>query len=820
MLPRGRPCLKRCGLSTHLADCAASHKSLPDEPLLFLYPRWLTSTASEQQRSINTVLGRRKISHAIHGDFLSRSTAHRSPTRRQSSVAPPAKRWLPRASKPRLPGSNFYDTDEPFVGSEEPKSTVRRGNKRERSTIDSIISEALTELENEGYAKIESSVLEHNWDLLWQQGFSPSREVYRQNQALLKQLPGRKRRNIRRRQYHLNDLEPESRVSVYERIKWLFDIMEKQSKGEDFLPNSFTKDDTQKREIRVPDETIALFAGVSERFSQSENVWFERVRNGCRVHVLPSAESEGHNRRVVLWGSIRATELLANRILRMQELQDRGDPLVDIQKPLVPAMPSRLPLERSGTLAPLVRGVWNYKSSSRRRVSYDLLRFQSENISTVRGFLEHVEELTKCLPSKRPGPTHPLRVSLALKKLFCGDSKRHLISTTALNTAVMFLINHNYLGFVQELINNGGHVATTETFNILLRDAGRLQNLLFFVRILQVMGHFRIRPDVDTWLAYLQCLISPVAKLRLVKVIERKGYLKDPYVMRAILHLMIQDLLGKHLKDGGSMDEFFSKIIETAGLNWFPTSLITKMFVVTAQLEDAPAMKRLLEICQENKLPLTGEMAFEFIRFFPEDTFSAVHYVLQALDDPEAVLSQEVFARLYVNARKNRHYNICRVLWRYACMNDAVSRSMREDVTFLLYQNVASDHLSEIEKLWLTSAGKVIVGVDLHLPKYPLKHELLEHIPVEFHDNPVAFLLPTQKLEEEKFAKNRRIAKAIIKHDVEVGSWYRPTRPLAYMLQAAVELDREWKGVPRPAKWLMQHAIHIPVELVGHKFRD
>jgi hypothetical protein len=190
------------------------------------------------------------------------------------------------------------------------------------------------------------------------------------------------------------------------------------------------------------------------------------------------------------------------------------------------------------------------------------------------------------------------------------------------------------------------------------------------------------------------------------------------------------------------------------------------------------------------------------------------------LQGPTAELNQETYARLFINARRNKHYNICRVLWRYACMNEAVSRTMRDDVTFLLFHNVAREGLAEQDKLWWTCAGKVLVGVDLHLPDFPFKNDLLRTIPPEFHDNPVASFLTPLRLEGEERSKQRLAAKAIVKHDVEIGPWYRPTYSLAHMLEVAAELDKQWVGVPRPAKWLMQNAIQVPVEFVGHNLKD
>ena len=105
MFSRGRPHLKRCGLSTVLADCAAGRGPHSDEPLLFLYPRWFASAAREQRRLINTD---RCSSLCDSRGSLSRPTPHSPRNRNQSFGASSRKRWL--STEPRSLSSKI-DSD-------------------------------------------------------------------------------------------------------------------------------------------------------------------------------------------------------------------------------------------------------------------------------------------------------------------------------------------------------------------------------------------------------------------------------------------------------------------------------------------------------------------------------------------------------------------------------------------------------------------------------------------------------------------------------------------------------------------------------------
>ncbi|KAL4772129.1 hypothetical protein BDW60DRAFT_207503 [Aspergillus nidulans var. acristatus] len=626
--------------------------------------------------------------------------------------------------------------------------------------------------------------------------------------------PGRKiRRNARDLRRHGS--------SLYHKTVRLLESAEKRATDQSgfarptfYSASLVDNPDVQSKEILIPDETVAFFAGVLEKFSQSENIWFMRLHGGCRVHILPTNENSGRDRRVIISGSPRAVEVTIHRIMMVKKRQERGDPLVDIQKPPLPILRSRLALGENGrtvTSMNAVRGVWGYVS--RPGADFDTLVASWPSLSTVRQFAEHVEQLTKSERSPGHRTPHRQRVAMALRDLFSHADKEHLISTSALNTAVSYLLKQHYRDYVRGILNRAGHVATTETFNIILKSVARNQNIVSFRTVVVVMRRLRIAPNARTWLAFLDSLVSPLNKAHLVRVLERKGYLQDRSIIRSLLQVMVKDLFKAHLRDGRTVREFFYKTIMVAGSNWFPPSLIKQMFTVTVQIRNVHAMQELLKVCKENQLQLPSAVVYEIIHLFPQDTFSAVHYVLQCLDSPNAELDKETYEQLFVNAFQNKHFNICRVLWRYACMNESTTKPMRSTMNFLLTQNKASNRFSERDQRWWTSAGKVIAGVCLHLPKYPLKDDLLRVIPPEFHDSPLSAFVNSGTVEGKERARQRTAAKAIVRHDYQIGAWYRPKYSVTHMLEAALALDKEWGSVPRPANWFLQNALDIPIEL-------
>ncbi|KAL2854347.1 hypothetical protein BJY01DRAFT_231930 [Aspergillus pseudoustus] len=817
----GHDHIQRCGLSAgfgdHFAVCHASVAA--DEPLLFLYPRWFAYVPQQSRRSLNTTVSRQKKPDCSPGEPPSHPGTHYSQHHQQPFAAPPQK-WLSTNSKAMLPKTETATKNTATATiSHSNTTTVLVGKNGEFDAfvgLDTGPEESSDPLFERPRAVIRRDLLQR-----YRRGaFEGSTSS---DCPSLSHLPRHEAKRMRKRDFWMSRFAPEEHVSLYQQLKKMMLTAERRAR---FRTSRVTSPDAKhelhRRQILVPEETIALLCGPSWASTGSEsineNIWYVRLHNGCRVHVFPAVESVGQNRKVILTGSEWVTSLVESRIKQTQELQEIGDALIDIQKPPVPIFPSLRALDRDGLSAPLVRGVWNTSSVSQpSTTTLDLVTNDSKNISTVRAFVEQVDELTSSLstPNNR---RHIKKVATSLHQLFLGTKTRHLASTAALNKAISFLLRHGYPPYAQSLILRGEHVITIDTLNIFLKAAAKDQNIPLFFQVMRILIRLQIPPNPDTLVAYLSCLNRPASRTKMVKLMEEKGYLQDPTVMRQVMQLTVFDVFTEHLKEGKSVDAFINKIIRALGRPYLAAPLINRMFHITLSLKNLLAMQQLLRLCKINGVPLNSATLFHLIRFFKHDTFFALDYALDCLENPKSKLDKKTYEALFSNAFANRHYNICRVLWWYACIDGMVTKGMELKLAELLAQNTPKEGHTQQENLWRNSAGTVILGIGLRSHHFPLKQSLLKDIPAEFHDNPVASLMSGSVLQGEEHAAQRRAARAIIKHDMEFGSWYRPKLPLANMLEAAAELDRQWKDVPRTRNWPMQNAIQVPVELVGHGF--
>lgn len=819
MFSRGHPCLRRRGLSAVLDNVAAG----PEEPLLFLYPRWFTSTL-QKESSISSI----HHTSSRKDPLCSARLVFRASSRRgKSSFGILARRWVSTHSAVEtglapagsLPGRKDVEHSRD-IGPTQPQRIGSTGDKS--GSLDTAASETGPNADHESSTSLRAS------EAPGEKSPNATREDRRpfnvftntqtsmanspaQDKAIgvMESLSVRDRKKLRYRLYLSRMGSDNGSRDKWGRWTKVGDLLEEMQQESRLWP----KKGPVQKELLIPEETVALMAGITD-MAMKENVWYVPVRNGCRVHVSHPLESEGQHRKVILSGSKRSVELVGDNITRIRKLQDQGDPLVDIRKPPVPVYPSIEAMRRKNLPVPLVRGVWDFYQAFKQPAPLDTLLNLSGKLSRVREFAEHVEELTRSRPSSKvvrgkPGTHHRERVAAALVALFQNDANRQYFSTAALNRALSYLFDNEILDDARAVFVRAEHVATVDTFNMLLKSAAKRQDIQVFRGFLNSMSRMHIRPNPYTWLAFLDCLVSPTAKASLVNYMLQKGYLSDNGAMQTALHLTIQDTFLAHLQSGRSVDAFFNMIID--GANWFSPTLINQMLSVTVRLRDYDAIDRLLEICEQQGFALDSATVKSILPLFRSDIQSALRYMFRCLDRPETQLDKQTWEMLFLIAFKGRNYNVCRVLWRYACMRRQVTYKMKQSVLTSLARNVPRNKRDVIDNVWSTSAGNVIVGVDFGQSAYPLDDAILDNVPDEHLDNPVAYLASGYKPGGEERAKQLSLASALVKRDIEIGPRYQPSIPFSVMLEAAAVMDRGWKGIPRPTQWVMQNSIHIPV---------
>jgi len=225
---------------------------------------------------------------------------------------------------------------------------------------------------------------------------------------------------------------------------------------------------------------------------------------------------------------------------------------------------------------------------------------------------------------------------------------------------------------------------------------------------------------------------------------------------------------------------------------------------------------------------------------------------------------------LFEMAWRKKCYNLAKVVWKYACLNAATTRSMRvRIIASLRNSNLMSGPDQSPRQIFGHSAGQFISAIS-HFPDHPalviqrefkntVGFEMLEN-PSEVQNSHYSYAEDTSSTTQSSSSATSEIRGSPKPHDYEplypesdastvipptirrsatsvqpkrpqgylkfisleceVFQWWRPVRPLADMLIEAWELDQEWindRGYEkqreiRRVAWKLQNAITVPIQ--------
>ncbi|KAJ9268501.1 hypothetical protein DTO212C5_5463 [Paecilomyces variotii] len=853
MFSRSQPCLRSRRISAALDSVAVASN---EPPLLFLYPRWFTASTRNDRpaASINT--------HRLGSDDRRPSSSFLSSRccpKCRLPTATSTRRWLSSAAPLSSPGvaqeeSNDTKTEASIAhdeGQGKVSSTILDDGLRQTSTTNhgapaDDVSTPRAEPNTDSATSPPPSAV----DLRPVSEQTSSEQLVRRvvgatargRQARTRQKSTTKSTENRpvhfRRQIFVNLVK---RLSATERKKLRYGrhvskyaTQRRQWRKRVHWTDLVQRLDDLEQDTRVwskhvrhkvlhlPEETVALMGGM---LRMEENIWHVPIHNGCQIRVLDPAESEGLHRKVIITGTKRVIELVESGILKAQIRQERGDPLVEVQKPLVPIVPSVEAMRRRGLTVPLIRGVW-VRGVDRTRAKQDALEpVRADEIPkpspfTVKKFAEYVEDIVTSVdlqPLQKDAydnaeVSHVEMVEKMLVALFYDEANQKFISTGAANMALEYLCKHEFLSSARRVLAKCESVATPDTYNILLQSAADRQDLNVFHYILHSMARLHVQPNDKTWIAFLRCIVSPNIKAKVMHHMESKGLLARSETLRSALQLTVHDSLVMHLERGGKVSEFIEMLNQYYGPKWQSALIINQMFRQLLAKKDTSTMLQLAEICEAQRLPVDGMTLRLMITFFSSDIQKALWFLFRYTNPYRHRINPKAVEKLFLIAFKDRSLNVCRVLWRYACTKGSVSRKMKDAVVKSAVRNQIKEDGNPITNMWEFNSGKVIVGLELGQEhEIGLPGEIMGLVPSGFEDSPAASLVGYRPTESDR-QRQKDLALALVKRDMEAGPMYRFAEPLSYLLEAAAVLDDQWNHTPRPLSWFLQNAIRVPIE--------
>ncbi|CRG85268.1 Putative membrane protein ycf1 [Talaromyces islandicus] len=769
MITRGRHyCLGNGKLSAFVDNIIVPANS--NEPLHFLYPRW-SQTASSVRQAHSSAL--RPSSSGL--------SLHKSHDR-----FPPCKSKPPRLLSTQAGNNPDSVIDNPSATTT-PTTEPQNGaaNNSKSSSDSSSSSEAQTNRgqdtpENRPTRPFRKPELTQT-----QKKLSVAKRVRDAEVKRLERRPYKERMKAAYRNH----------VQGYRRLKGLptnaphwSEVMALLEEMCAELPKESSQ--TNRKEIFVREETVAHLCGMP---MSDENIWDVSARNGCRIRVLDLSESKGMYRRAVISGSTRALELVETRIRKIEHSQEdqRYNPknLLGIHRPPMPIIPSILALHEKGAPVPVIRCVWDDVGSVELEPLKELDPAWRVPAYSVPGFTWYVDQLIRRQSVARSlaaqSSKKTIDVERSLVTLFTRPELKPYFSTGALNLALEYLCRHEHLSSARLIFNQSLTVATTESYNIFFRSTARRQDLIFLKTLLQKMQTLGVRPNGQTWIAFLQCLISPSPRHQVMVRMRELGLLKDRRVLWDVLEYNIDIILTAHFRDGGDISSFLESLEKIYGKDAVSIRLLNLILTELAPSREDSRLVEALNAFKKYQLTPSNKtinLAFTFFRSF----YMAIPALSQVLQTCESFLSASNYEKMFTLALRSKSYNACRVIWTYACMRGMTSPLMRHMVLKSL-RNHAADQPLNTKKL-SSYLGAVVAGLRYREKDITHSGHIQAIVPAAHAETPVLYATAHMNASD---LNRLRLNKRLITDDIKYGKTREPVVGLFLMLDAAIRLDRE-----------------------------
>ncbi|KAI9756762.1 MAG: hypothetical protein M1815_002934 [Lichina confinis] len=454
------------------------------------------------------------------------------------------------------------------------------------------------------------------------------------------------------------------------------------------------------------------------------------------------------------------------------------------------------------------------------------------------------------------GRNNVICVEDAVIKALCSPASRRAVTTAALNEALLLLGRRGMLqrsfAVLKDLRKREFHVRTS-SFNVLLHAIALPHRSRMFLDVLREMISHGAEPNHQTWTALLRCIeFSSLWRVEILSCMRERGMFQNDFVMQEAMTPMLYTLAGEGLDKGWPIEKFIETMDTELGPRWLSTagaSQILKrlgdrrLFVQCLDLwETGFGRGLLMDVVSMNTIIHRLALAS---RSVPLDVFfTYVVRMLRTASTGKIVPNVITYTTLLGRALPARLHNVSRVVWMYACMYGKVGYVMRSWVLKSLWGNAREQELVLARELWLSTAGKVMVGIQYPeaYPRPPFSPGEASLRPLgrpsradgaSASDDVVDIMagLCAWKTAGEARHQSLAIAKAMWRRDLESSRWIKPVEPLWQMLERAFALDMEWQRLERerasqpdlsssssssssPATssgaWKVRHAIDVP----------
>ncbi|KAK8207574.1 hypothetical protein M8818_004227 [Zalaria obscura] len=410
------------------------------------------------------------------------------------------------------------------------------------------------------------------------------------------------------------------------------------------------------------------------------------------------------------------------------------------------------------------RVVWTQKRMPR---AHSLNAIKEPQSWTVLSFADYIDKianskLPRLVRRKAYAADHSLEAKMHVEKVsqilvdaFSRYETLPFISPASCSVALEFLIKHAKVPQalqIFQLCDSRGIRLLPGVFHVFMRHAAKINDMHNYQYALRLMLKRNIRPTWETWaiLVHLVARRSGSDAQRSARFIARfmdeQGFFREKAALMSVSEAFVAHDYRAHITAGKPSGEFMQCYArEWGGPEWFTEVHANKMINIRAERGNYLPVQLLLKwLRQRGRQPTVATLNVILkhcaeqrnidtaVYFLRDLTHGPVQSVNGANEDttPRQTRQERLFEydqltfhRLFRLAYSGRHYNMLRVIWRYACMEGHVSWPMQQAMTqktaWTIPERSETDRYAvSLKQLFDEHAAKVAIGLDTELSEH------------------------------------------------------------------------------------------------------
>ncbi|KAF2170014.1 hypothetical protein M409DRAFT_51789 [Zasmidium cellare ATCC 36951] len=457
----------------------------------------------------------------------------------------------------------------------------------------------------------------------------------------------------------------------------------------------------------------------------------------------------------------------------------------------------------------------------------------------------YIERLTEKRPRlvmqrlshhKKTASSHVGHINIVteeLKTLLTDEAAIKHLAASTLDRALQYLTKHSKYHVFRKIFNfleHNGYEFVVSNWNVLLAAAARAGDVSNFSYILKLMIDRKVPPTPVTW-ALFHDLMSrrfPLEAGTVVEIMRRKGLLNHNKAASLIAANSATNDLTAHLAMKGDLDSFyrlydnrFGLSYGQSGFEWLSINVVNRMsgvLLAAGKVHDAFTMLQEYQKRSRAKnqmaAPETSTLNIFLTSALRARNPATAIAILQRfrVSQPGAIAPDHItYSILFIIAWRQKHYNMLRVVWRYACAAGHVGYSMQTRIqSSMLWQppkDLPLEETGAMKQLWMTFAAKFAAGLNgqqcLQSKGLADSEDRTAASPNFSDVDSTLVRLASQTymaLDSSEYHEYQKEADGVLRSDLSQVQKVAPVLPFADVLAEALRKDVEWweKGIGGP----------------------